>query len=81
MKHIIFTIQLYFDDNTTTLVSIATPRKSSIETLVARNKHWFELKGKRVTRFTIENEKYLFNMNDETYENELSLCDIVDDNI
>ena len=77
-RALIYRINLIYDNGQTTVIHIATKDKSRLPELIEKNRLWFEMKNK-FTKWKFLEEILTYGFDENTYENYIADCEIVDE--
>lgn len=80
MRQLIFKVELKFDSGTSAIITVATPDRSRVIPFVYKNRMFFEKSGK-IIGHAIVDQLITLNMPEKQYEEEVSYCDLVDEEL
>ena len=75
----VYKMELYCTGGTVLPITIATTDIQRIEPLVEQHCALYSARGYHIERFVITDTRYLLNIPEHDYEQEIMFCDIVDD--
>lgn len=79
LRKIFYKVNLKLNDNKVLPITIATSDINKIPELVEKHKVLYLMRGFDVTGFVIADTRFTIQMSEKQYQDELSYCDIVDD--
>jgi hypothetical protein len=79
IRKTLYKLELNLKNGQTLPITLATHDIQRVESLVNKHKVLYAARGYEIDRFVIRETKYLLQLTEQQYEDEIMFCDIVDE--